>query len=59
MRKVMLLLAVFGLVSLAWAADPSEGTWKLNIAKSKFAPSTGAAVKEGTHVVRELDLKPA
>jgi hypothetical protein len=32
----MLLLAVFGLVSTAWAADPFVGTWKVNIAKSKL-----------------------
>ncbi len=35
MRKTMLLLAVLGLVSLAWAADPHIGTWKMNMAKSK------------------------
>jgi len=37
MRKAMLLLAVFGLVGLAWAADdPFIGTWKLNVAESKL-----------------------
>jgi hypothetical protein len=36
MRKAMLLLAVFGLAGSLWAADPIIGTWKLNIAKSKF-----------------------
>ena len=35
MKKVMLLLAVFGLVSTLWAADPFVGTWKLNVAMSK------------------------
>ena len=35
MRKAMLLLAVFGLVGLVWAADPFVGTWKENVAKSK------------------------
>jgi hypothetical protein len=34
MRKVMLVLAVFGLVGLLWAADPFVGTWKMNPAKS-------------------------
>jgi hypothetical protein len=34
MRKAMLLLAVFGCVSLLWAADPFVGTWKMNAAKS-------------------------
>jgi hypothetical protein len=40
MRKTMLILAVFGLVSLAWAADPFVGTWKMNSAKSKFTNMT-------------------
>jgi len=42
MRKSVLCLAVFGLVGSLWAADPIEGTWKLNVAKSKI---TGAAPK--------------
>jgi hypothetical protein len=37
MRKAMLLLVVFGLVGMLWAADPFVGTWKLNAAKSKLA----------------------
>ncbi len=36
MRKSMLLLAVFGLAGMVWAADPHVGTWKMNAAKSKF-----------------------
>jgi len=36
MRKAMLLLAVFGLVGLLWAADPFVGTWELRVAKSKL-----------------------
>jgi hypothetical protein len=35
MRKAMLLLAVLGFFSLAWATDPFVGTWKLNATKSK------------------------
>ncbi len=35
MRKAMLVLAVFGLASLLYAADPFIGAWKLNAAKSK------------------------
>ncbi len=55
MRKAMLLLAVFGLVGLALAADdPSVGTWKLNIAKSKLPP-TAANLKESTIVMRLMD----
>jgi hypothetical protein len=38
MRKAMLFLAVFGLVSSLWAADPFVGTWKVNIAKSIPTP---------------------
>ncbi len=53
MRRTILFLAVFGLVSSLWAADPTVGTWKLNIAKSKFAP-TQQAPKEQTVVKREL-----
>jgi hypothetical protein len=54
MRKAMILLAVFGLASSLWAADPSVGTWKANIAKSKITPSTETLPKEATIVVREL-----
>ena len=54
MKKAMLFLAVFGLVGLLYAADPSVGTWKLNVAKSKFAPDQKVTPKEGTVVVREL-----
>ena len=31
-------LAVFALTSTAFAADHSLGTWKLNVAKSKYSP---------------------
>jgi hypothetical protein len=53
MRKAMLLAAVFGLAGALWSADPSMGTWKLNIAKSKFPP-TEQAPREQTLVKREL-----
>jgi hypothetical protein len=61
MRKAMLFLTVFGLVGSLWAADPMVGTWKLNLAKSKFAPGQQANVKEMTVVVREIgsDLETA
>ncbi len=42
MKKAMLLLAVFGLVGSLWAAEPHVGTWKLNLAKSKFSPPSSA-----------------
>jgi hypothetical protein len=53
MRKLMLLLAVFGLVGLAWAADPIMGTWKTNVSKTKLAP-VGDWTKEATLTFREV-----
>jgi len=59
MRKATLLLAVFGLVGLLCAADnPFIGTWKLNVAKSKFSQAylalqKVAAPKEEMIVFRE------
>ena len=38
MRKAMLFLTVFALAASLWAADPFVGTWKLNLAKSRFNP---------------------
>ena len=54
MRRIMLLaitVAVSMLVigSVAQAADNQAGTWKLNVAKSKYSP--GPAPKEGTLTV--------
>jgi hypothetical protein len=56
MRKLMLLAAVFGLAGSLWAADPIIGTWKLNIAKSKFGPGVQATMKEQTNTLRELTV---
>jgi hypothetical protein len=53
MRKTILLLAVIGLAGSLWAADPSVGTWKLNVAKSKYPP-TEQAPKEQMLVKREM-----
>ena len=53
MRKVMFLLAAAGLASSLWAADPLIGTWKLNTAKSKYAPDSQLSKKEYTIVVRD------
>jgi hypothetical protein len=60
MRKAMLLLGIFGLAGSLWAADPIIGTWKLNIAKSKFSSAKHSmlkmtAPKEQTEVYKELD----
>ena len=54
MRRAMLLLAAFGLIGLLWAAEPMSGTWKLNVAKSKYPPSIEAPPKEMTQVFRRL-----
>ena len=41
-RTLALTLAVWVVAgALCFAADPQMGTWKLNEAKSKFAPGTG------------------
>jgi hypothetical protein len=55
MRKVMLFLAVIGLTSTVWAADPIIGTWKLNLGESKFPP-TELMPKERTEVYRDLGV---
>jgi hypothetical protein len=57
MRKKMLLLAVFGLVGLLWAADGPfiSGTFKLNLAKSKAPANMVGNTKEAIVVFRELD----
>jgi hypothetical protein len=46
--KLRLLAIILGTAALAWSADPVEGTWKLNVSKSKFSP--GPAPKESTRV---------
>jgi hypothetical protein len=42
-----MIILTLALASIAFAADPRLGTWKLNIAQSKFPP-TQPAVKELT-----------
>src|ERR1700681_3361868 len=46
--KVRLAAGILGMGGLALAADPVEGTWKLNVSKSKFSP--GPAPKDETRV---------
>jgi hypothetical protein len=53
MRKLMMLVAVFGLVGSLWAADPHVGTWKLNVAKSRI--SSGAADRSAVVVCTVQD----
>ena len=48
--SLIVLAAVF-FASPAFAADPIVGTWKLNVAKSKF--SAGTALTAGTRVYTE------
>jgi len=55
MRKALLLLVVLGFVGGAWAADPTLGTWKLNLAKSKIPASEVANIKETILVFREME----
>jgi hypothetical protein len=50
----MFLLAVFVVAGSLWAADPIMGTWKLNIAKSKFGPGVQAPMKVQTNALREV-----
>jgi len=38
MRYAKLAVALFGFAALLIAADPAIGTWKLNVAKSKYTP---------------------
>jgi hypothetical protein len=55
MRKTILLFAFFGLVGSLWADEPTAGTWKLNIAKSKLPASRVENIEEMIVVIRELD----
>ena len=51
MRKLFVLLSALGLASALYAADSFSGTWKLNLAKSKYEP--GPAPKETIVTVQE------
>jgi hypothetical protein len=55
MRKAMLFLALLGFASLLWAQDPSLGTWKLNLTKSKIPSQNAANLKESVIVMRAID----
>jgi len=54
-KKILSLIVIAGVLfaSPAFAADPIVGTWKLNVAKSKFI--TGAALTAGTRVYTEAN----
>ena len=51
MRKLLVLLSAFGLASALYVADSFSGTWKLNVAKSKY--ESGPAPKETTVTLTE------
>ena len=51
MRRAIVFLVVFGLAGSLFATDPTIGTWKLNIAKSKLPPDM-SNIKELTFVIR-------
>ena len=55
MKKLLSLILLAGVffAGPVFAADPIVGTWKLNVAKSKF--SEGAALTAGTRVYTEAD----
>jgi len=55
MRKVIVWLALLGLIGSVSAADLRVGTWKLNIAKSKMPASVQESLKEETLVARVVD----
>ena len=48
MHKLLYPLALFLLADSLLAADPFAGTWKLNLAKSKFAGPLGPTPVEAT-----------
>jgi hypothetical protein len=56
MRKALLLFAVLGLAGSLWAADPIIGTWKLNLAKSTFAPNAPPPPKEQIEIYRYINV---
>ncbi len=55
MKKILSLIVLAGVffASPAFAADPVVGTWKLNVAKSKFNP--GSELTAGTRVYTEAN----
>ena len=65
-RANRVIALVLGTVVAAWAADPTIGTWKLNVQKSRFLPGPGfksetrsyEQEKDGVKVtIRTVDAK--
>jgi hypothetical protein len=50
-RSIQLLEVMLCAAAMIWAADPAVGTWKLNLAKSKYVP--GPAPRSQTRVYAE------
>lgn len=55
MRKLILLIAVLGLVGSLWAADLHVGTWKMNTAKSKVVFGNQPPLKSDIVKFEELE----
>lgn len=55
MRKLILMLAVLGLVGSLWAADLHVGTWKMNTAKSKVVFGNQPPLKSDIVKFEELE----
>jgi hypothetical protein len=51
MKRIAVVLGMFALAGWLVAADPTFGTWKMNVAKSKFSP--GPAPKSVTSTYSE------
>jgi len=52
MRSILISFLALAACTAAFAEEPFAGTWKLNLAKSKYSP--GMAPKEATLVIREV-----
>ena len=53
MRKVIVMFSIFGCFGSLLAADPTVGSWKLNVAESTFRLDE-VALKQETMVVQEI-----
>ena len=42
---VQVLAIILGAAIAVWAADPTIGTWRLNVAKSEFSPGLPLRVR--------------
>ena len=53
LTSTVVLVAVLAFTVIAWGADSSVGTWKLNLDKSKYSP--GPAPKSATLTIEAQD----